>query len=95
MAGQDCGSRACREGRDPGVGEAQAGGALPLTTDRRSFAWKVVSVNTRSWLRRSSWRRLAAKSIWRSSGRLAKRLPILKSWALLIVVSVRSARPTL
>ena len=40
---------------------------------------------------RLSRQRLAAKPIWRSASRLARRLPMLKSRVLLIVVSVLSA----
>ena len=49
------------------------------------------------WLSRwtPSRRRLAEKPISRSAGRLVSRFPIPKSRVSLIVVSVRSARPSL
>ena len=43
----------------------------------------------------SSKRRLAWKPMLRSAGRLLSRLPIAKSRVLLMVVSVRKARPSL
>ena len=71
-----------------------------LTTIGSATARKASSPMVGSLLRRSTSRRrlLAQKSTWGGSGRLHSRFPILKSWLSwlsLMVVSVRSALPSL
>jgi hypothetical protein len=60
-------------------------------------AVKTSAPRAGSWLSRwtPSRRRLAEKPISRRAGRLASRFPTRKSQVSLIVVSVRSARPSL
>ena len=80
--------------RDALIGKTQAGSALTILGDRAVISWKVYSARIQSWLMRSTARsrRLAAKPMWRSLGRLCGRLPLPKSQVLLMAVSVRSAR---
>ena len=81
----------------PRVGEAEGRDALAV-----DLAWlgqlpDVVSPRTGSWLIRwtSRRRRLACAPTSRRAGRLTSRLPIPKSRASLMTVSVRSALPSL
>ena len=83
---------------DAGVAEAQRGSTLavdhrPGCTDPVERVFADVAVGLIRWTSRR--RRLAVKPISRSAGRLCSRLPMPKSRVSLMVVSVRSARPSL
>ena len=79
------------------VGEAQTAGPLTIHFHRFVHARNASSPITQSWL--SCWtsrrRRLAVKPIFRNAGRFVSPLLTLKSRGLLMVVSVRNARPSL
>src|SRR4051794_8708602 len=87
-----------QQGVRAGVGEAQPGNAVSIGgEDGAVTAVKPSAPRAGSWLSRwtPSRHRLADKPISRRAGRLVSRLPIPKSRVSLIVVSVRSARPSL